>query len=670
MTDIIKSDYVTIVSVAEQGPAGPPGVAANTAAAYILGLAATGLPNSTVLQGGNGLLVTNSGGILTISATGAGSGTVTSVAIATPADLFTTSAAITTAGTITLTKVNQTGNVIYASPANGTSGVPTFRNISANDIAALFTPGSNISIVGGSTLTLSATGLASQYASGTVTSVGSSNLNAFASVSVATPTTTPVLNFTLTNPGAGQFFGAPASGSGVPGYRNLVLGDLPPGSYTVNSSSILNNLASGNGTGFLAQAGSLVAWRTLQGTSNRLTISNANGSGVPVFDVGSDVYTKSYSNVLNNLASGVPTAGQVLIGNSLGTYTLASISAGPGVQVNSGSGFINIAASGYTAGTGISISASNVISSTATGGGTVTSVSSLSPIFTTSNATTTPTFTLSNVASGAFLAGPVVGASAPPTYRALVLTDLPPGTFTTSTTGDVTITGNISAIGVNKVTSAMLRQGIAKSVIGVTGNATANEADIQASGANQVLASDTGNTSITFRSLASGDFGANLLDVTHGGTGSSVIPTDGQIPIGSTSGQTYVPATITQGTGITIVNGPGTITISSTASGGGGGGISYTWSTLSGSATATANTKYSVDCSGGSFTHYFPSGTPADGSLIGYKLKAVGSNPSQTFTIQPYTTIDGSSAALTSNRVNDYFQFEYSAAFGGWLQTS
>ena len=50
------------------------------------------------------------------------------------------------------------------------------------------------------------------------------------------------------------------------------------------------------------------------------------------------------------------------------------------------------------------------------------------------------------------------------------------------------------------------------------------------------------------------------LDVQYGGTGLSTIPTNGQLLIGN--GSSYTLATLTQGSGITITNGSGSITIS------------------------------------------------------------------------------------------------------------
>ena len=77
--------------------------------------------------------------------------------------------------------------------------------------------------------------------------------------------------------------------------------------------------------------------------------------------------------------------------------------------------------------------------------------------------------------------------------------------------GDVTI-GNtgVVAIGANKVTDAMLRQGVARSVVGVTGNATANVADIQGT-ADQVLRVNSAGTALAFGTVATAGIAANAV---------------------------------------------------------------------------------------------------------------------------------------------------------------
>lgn len=91
-------------------------------------------------------------------------------------------------------------------------------------------------------------------------------------------------------------------------------------------------------------------------------------------------------------------------------------------------------------GSGLTLTGNTLTASGGGGGsGTVTSFSSgnLSPLFTTSvaTATTTPalTFSLSSQAANTVFAGPTSGGSAAPTFRALVLADLPASITLTAT---------------------------------------------------------------------------------------------------------------------------------------------------------------------------------------------------------------------------------------------
>lgn len=59
------------------------------------------------------------------------------------------------------------------------------------------------------------------------------------------------------------------------------------------------------------------------------------------------------------------------------------------------------------------------------GTGTVTNVGALTPLFTTSSATTTPTFALIAQTANTVFAGPASGSSAAPTFRALTAADIP-----------------------------------------------------------------------------------------------------------------------------------------------------------------------------------------------------------------------------------------------------
>lgn len=191
---------------------------------------------------------------------------------------------------------------------------------------------------------------------------------------------------------------------------------------------------------------------------------NANvtvtASDVGLGSVTNDAQTKAA--IVPNTA---PSPGQILVGNAGGTAyapvamssdaTLAStgaitiansavttvkIAANAVTNAKMATGSANSLAgydgsgnfSGVTVGSGLSLSLGTL---TATGGGsgTVTSFSAgnLSPLFTTSvaTATTTPalSFTLTNQSANLVYAGPSTGAAAAPTFRSLVVADLPTG---------------------------------------------------------------------------------------------------------------------------------------------------------------------------------------------------------------------------------------------------
>src|SRR6516164_10021215 len=67
---------------------------------------------------------------------GGGSGSVTSVALAMPAEFSVSGSPITTAGTITATKANQNANLVYAGPTSGGAAAPTFRALVTADLPA------------------------------------------------------------------------------------------------------------------------------------------------------------------------------------------------------------------------------------------------------------------------------------------------------------------------------------------------------------------------------------------------------------------------------------------------------------------------------------------------------------------------------------------------------
>lgn len=126
----------------------------------------------------------------------------------------------------------------------------------------------------------------------------------------------------------------------------------------------------------------------------------------------------------------------------------------------------------------------------------------------------------------------------------------------------------------------------------------------------------------------------------NGGTGTGVVPTNGQIPIGD--GANYTPANLTQGTGLTVTNGAGSVALAITNTGvtaGAYGSASvvpnYTVN-AQGQLTTAANTSIAIDASqvtsgilpiarGGTNTNATPTaGTVAYGTGTAIAYSAVG----------------------------------------------
>jgi hypothetical protein len=77
----------------------------------------------------------------------------------------------------------------------------------------------------------------------------------------------------------------------------------------------------------------------------------------------------------------------------------------------------------------------------------------------------------------------------------------------------------------------------------------------------------SGTSAVTASNVNLASEVTGTLPVANGGTGQTTY-TNGQLLIGNTTGNTLAKATLTQGSGVTITNGAGTITIAATGSGG------------------------------------------------------------------------------------------------------
>lgn len=91
----------------------------------------------------NGWAMTDAAGVLQISSSGGGGGTVTSVGLSLPAQFSVSGSPVTGSGTLTGAWVNESINAVFAGPNSGSPGVPSFRALVAADIpATAVTPGS------------------------------------------------------------------------------------------------------------------------------------------------------------------------------------------------------------------------------------------------------------------------------------------------------------------------------------------------------------------------------------------------------------------------------------------------------------------------------------------------------------------------------------------------
>lgn len=73
---------------------------------------------------------------LDLKTAGAGTGTVTSVALTVPTEFSVSGSPVTTTGTLAVTKANQNANLVFAGPTSGGAAAPTFRALVAADIPA------------------------------------------------------------------------------------------------------------------------------------------------------------------------------------------------------------------------------------------------------------------------------------------------------------------------------------------------------------------------------------------------------------------------------------------------------------------------------------------------------------------------------------------------------
>lgn len=146
-----------------------------------------------------------------IPSTGAGSGTVTSVAMTVPSGVFSIlGTPITSSGTLQLGLINQLANTIWAGPTSGAEDVPTFRSLVSDDI-----PNLDASKIASGTLSVARGGTGATTLTGVLIGNGTSAVSGVAS-------TTPLQLFRVDASGTGyEFFTANFMGNPF-----TTLGDL------------------------------------------------------------------------------------------------------------------------------------------------------------------------------------------------------------------------------------------------------------------------------------------------------------------------------------------------------------------------------------------------------------------------------------------------------------
>jgi hypothetical protein len=305
---------------------------------------------------------------------------------------------------------------------------------------------------------------------------------------------------------------------------NAVIGKFVNGR---NSTDDFLQLATNNGA-------SIFAWIDSNGNfhGNFLNIvANLNLSSTSVIDWNGDTG-------LSRGSAGVIDVGNGTQGDTSGTLDAAHLITG------------TLSISGTLTDSTSSVGTSGqVLSSTGTGvqwinssaAGTVTSFSSgnLSPLFTTSVATptTTPALSFTAVSQSANLVyvGPATGSAAAPTFRALVVADIPslPASQITSGTLAVAVGGTGSNLSATGGTSQVLRQSSTgasitvsqlaftdiSGTLGVAAGGTGSNLSVTG-GTSQVLRQSSSGASVTVSQLAFTDI-SGTLGVSAGGTGTS-----------------------------------------------------------------------------------------------------------------------------------------------------
>jgi hypothetical protein len=247
-------------------------------------------------------------------------------------------------GTHTIADLDSTQTFTNKSLSGSTNTFTNIPNSALVHPSITVTPGTGISVNGGTSTVTTNLGDTLTIANTGVTSVALSLPSIF-TVSNSPVTTTGTLTATLNTQAKNTVFSGPATGSdATPTFRSLVDADIPAsiarlasptftGTVTIPTLSLTNALSVTNGgTGATTAAGA----RTNLGAAE----SGANSSITSL----SGLTTALSVGQGGTGTSTTPTSGKILIGKADGTYAVATLSQGAtnGVTITNGSGSITL----------------------------------------------------------------------------------------------------------------------------------------------------------------------------------------------------------------------------------------------------------------------------------------------------------------------------------------
>lgn len=288
------------------------------ATARILGrsTAATGAAEEITI--GSGL--TLSAGALT--ATGGGSGTVTSVGLSLPGLFSVTGSPVTTTGTLTATLATQSPNLIWAGPGSGvTATAPAFRALVAADLPT-------------TTVTAASYGSASSVSTFTVDASG--RLTAASSTSIAIASGAVSGLATVATSGSASDLGAGTLPAARLPATTVTAASYTYGSFTVDAAGRLTAASNGTApisavlTGYVSGAGAITATDTVLSAIQKL--NGNDGTKATAGAIGSSGLTMATATLLgrSTAATGAPEEITIGTGLSLSAGTLTATGGGGG----------------------------------------------------------------------------------------------------------------------------------------------------------------------------------------------------------------------------------------------------------------------------------------------------------------------------------------------------